>query len=73
MYVRCLDKVKSTIIDDKFDKVLENNKAIKTNFEGINFCCVDLSKAFKLPCKELKTKNSLIYPDLINKHDQKFF
>ena len=29
MYVRCLDKVKSTIIDDKFDKVLENNKAIK--------------------------------------------
>ncbi len=66
MYVRCLDKVKSTIIDDKFDKVLENNKAIKkTNFEGINFCCVDLSKAFKLMCKELKTKNSLIYPDLI--------
>ena len=44
MYVRCLDKVKSTIIDDKFDKVLENNKAIKKPVEGINFCCVDLSK-----------------------------
>ena len=57
MYVRCLDKVKSTIIDDKFDKVLENNKAIKkTNFEGINFCCVDLSKSFQINVQRIKNK-----------------
>jgi aminoglycoside 3-N-acetyltransferase len=68
MYVRDLNKAKSTVIDDKFDEVLENNNAIKKiNFEGISFCCVDLEKTFKLMCEELKNKNSLIYPELVLK------
>ena len=64
MYVRDTDKVKSTIIDKKFDKVLQKNNALKKiEFEGINFCCVDLKKTFSLMCQELKSKNSLIYPE----------
>ena len=64
MYVRDIHKAKSTIIDDKFDKVLKKNNAInKINFEGISFCCVDLEKTFKLICKEIKSKDSLIYPE----------
>ena len=64
MYVRDIHNAKSTIIDDKFDKVLEKNNAInKINFEGISFCCVDLEKTFKLICKEIKSKDSLIYPE----------
>tara|TARA_B110000305_G_C19224857_1_gene532343 strand:+ start:55 stop:819 length:765 start_codon:yes stop_codon:yes gene_type:complete len=66
MYVRDLNKVKSTVIDNKFDEVLENNNVIKkTNYEGISFCCVDLEKTFKLMCEELKKNNSLIYPELV--------
>ena len=66
MYVRDLNKVKSTIIDNKFDEVLENNNVIKKiNYEGISFCCVDLEKTFKLMCEELKKNNSLIYPELV--------
>lgn len=66
MYVRDINKVKSTIIDDKFDEVLLKNNALKKiKFEGINFCCVDLKKTFSLMCQELKSKNSLIYPEAI--------
>tara|TARA_Y100000590_G_scaffold470694_1_gene667907 strand:- start:4928 stop:5692 length:765 start_codon:yes stop_codon:yes gene_type:complete len=66
MYVRDLKKVRSTIIDKGFDKVLiKNNAYEKKIIEGINFTMIDISKAYNLMVNELKHANALIYPDKI--------
>ena len=68
MYVRDLKKVKSTIIDKAFDKILiANNAYEKKIIEGINFTLIDINKAYNLMINELKLSNGLIYPDKIKK------
>jgi len=68
MYVRDLNKVKCTIIDKGFDKILiENNAYEKKIIQGINFTIIDINKAYNLMINELKNSNSLIYPEKIKK------
>ena len=66
MYVRALDKAKSTIIDKEFDEILiENNAYEKKIIEGINFTIIDINKAYNLMLNELRHAKSLIYPEKI--------
>ena len=65
MYVRDQSRVKSTIIDKKFDlKLMDKNALKKTSIENFSFSLVDINVAYNLMFDDLKSKSGLIYPDL---------
>ena len=65
MYVRDQSRVKSTIIDKKFDlKLMDKNALKKISIENFSFSLVDINVAYNLMLDDLKSKSGLIYPDL---------
>jgi len=65
MYVRDRSRVKSTIIDKKFDlKLMDKNALKKISIENFSFSLVDINVAYNLMLDDLKSKSGLIYPDL---------
>lgn len=64
LYCRRLKKAKSTIIKKKFDLVLERNQAIKkAKFKSLNFCVVDIKKAYHLMLNDIKKRGGCIIPE----------
>ena len=60
MFVR-KKNVKPTIIDKKFDQILNKNKTIKkVFFNKISFSALDISSTFRLMRKEIRIKSGLI-------------
>ena len=65
MYVRRDNKVRSTLINKKFDFVLRKNKSIKTiKYGKIIFSLVDIKKAYQLMVKDIKNSGGIITPEL---------
>ena len=65
MYVRRNNKVKSTLINEKFDFILKKNKSIKTiKYGKIIFSLVDIKKAYQLMVKDIKNSGGIITPEL---------
>ena len=65
MYVRRNNKVRSTLINKKFDFVLKKNKSIKTiRYGKIIFSLVDIQKAYELMIKDIKSSGGIITPEL---------
>ena len=60
MFVR-KKNVKPTIIDKKFDQILNKNKTIKkVFFNKISFSVLDINSIFRLMRKEIRIKSGLI-------------
>jgi hypothetical protein len=66
MYVRKLNLVKSTKIDQSFDDILiKNNIYEKKIYNDIPLCSVDIYKSYEIMLKDIRTQRQYIYPEMI--------
>ena len=66
MYVRKLNLVKSTKIDQSFDDILiKNNIYEKKIYNDIPLSSIDIYKSYEIMLKDIRTQRQYIYPEMI--------